>query len=63
MKINKEGYRIIAVSGLICLLFWSLIYYFENNHSGTGLLVTSTARGFLVLHRGVFPRAAPREDT
>ena len=42
MKINKEGYRIIAVSGLICLLFWSLIYYFENNHSGTGLLVTST---------------------
>ena len=42
MKINKEGYRIIAVSGLICLLFWSLIYYFENSHSGTGLLVTST---------------------
>ncbi len=42
MKINKEGYRIIAISGLICLIFWALIYYFENSHSGTGLLITST---------------------
>ncbi len=42
MKINKEGYRIIAISGLICLLFWGLIYYFESTRSGTGLLVTSS---------------------
>lgn len=42
MKINKEGYQIIAVSGLICLIFWLLIYYFQNNHSGTGVLVTGT---------------------
>lgn len=42
MKINKEGYRIIAISGLICLIFWGLIYYFENSHSGAGLLITSS---------------------
>lgn len=41
MKINKEGYRIIAVSGLICLILWSLIYYFQSQHSGLGLLITS----------------------
>lgn len=41
MKINKEGYRIIAVSGLICLILWSLIYYFQSQHSGVGLLITS----------------------
>ncbi|MBR4995505.1 MAG: phosphatidylserine decarboxylase family protein [Alistipes sp.] len=41
MKINKEGYRIITISGLICLVLWSLIYYFESLHSGTGLLLTS----------------------
>jgi len=41
MKINKEGYRIIAVSGLICLILWSLLYYFQSHHYGTGLLITS----------------------
>ncbi|MBP3317725.1 MAG: phosphatidylserine decarboxylase family protein [Alistipes sp.] len=41
MKINKEGYRIIAISGLICLVLWSLIYYFQSQHLGTGLLATS----------------------
>ena len=40
MKINKEGYKIIAISGLICLVFWLLLYYFESKHSGVGLLVT-----------------------
>ena len=41
MKINKEGYKIISVSGLICLVLWALIYYFQSQHSGIGLLVTS----------------------
>lgn len=27
MKINKEGYRIIAVSGLCCAAIWVLLYY------------------------------------
>lgn len=27
MKINKEGYRIIIISGILCLLIWGLIYY------------------------------------
>ena len=40
MKINKEGYKIIAISGLVCLVFWLLLYYFESKHSGVGLLVT-----------------------
>lgn len=42
MKINKEGYKIIATSGLICLVIWALIYYFQSHDSGTGLLITST---------------------
>lgn len=41
MKINKEGYKIIAVSGLICLILWGLIYYFQSQHYGTVLLITS----------------------
>ena len=41
MKINKEGYRIIAVSGLICLVLWLLIYYFQSHHFGMSLLITS----------------------
>ena len=43
MKINKEGYKIITTSGLICLVLWALIYYFQSRHSGVGLLITSTA--------------------
>ena len=39
MKINKEGYRIIAVSGLICLVLWGLLYYFLSHNWETGLLV------------------------
>ena len=42
MKINKEGYKIIATSGLICLIIWALIYYFLSHDSGLGLLITST---------------------
>ena len=41
MKINKEGYKIITTSGLICLVLWSLIYYFQHQHSGIGLHITS----------------------
>ena len=39
MKINKEGYRIIAISGLICLVLWGLLYYFLSHNWETGLLV------------------------
>ena len=42
MKINKEGYKIITTSGLICLVIWVLIYYFISHDSGAGLLITST---------------------
>ena len=42
MKINKEGYRIIAVSGLICLVLWALIYHLLQNHINGALLVVST---------------------
>ena len=41
MKINKEGYRIIAITGLIFLVLWSLLYYFQSHHYGTVLLITS----------------------
>lgn len=40
MKINKEGHKIIAISGLICLALWGMIYYFQS-HSEAGLLITS----------------------
>ena len=42
MKINKEGHKIIATSGLICLVIWALIYYFLRHDYGTGLIITST---------------------
>ena len=41
MKINKEGYRIIAISGLICLILWGLLYYFQSHNWEAGLLITS----------------------
>ena len=41
MKINKEGYRIIAISGLVCLVLWGLLYYFQSQHWEAGLLITS----------------------
>ena len=40
MKINKEGYRIIAISGLVCLVLWGLLYYFQSHHWEAGLLIT-----------------------
>ena len=42
MKINKEGYRIIAVSGLICLVLWALMYHFIKLHINSALFIMST---------------------
>jgi phosphatidylserine decarboxylase len=43
MKINKEGYKIIATSGLLFLVLWGLIYYMQSHEEETGLLITSAA--------------------
>ena len=43
MKINKEGYRIIAISGLVCLLLWVLIWYMLERHNDITTLVISSA--------------------
>lgn len=42
MKINKEGYRIIFITGAVCLLFWGLIYYLLDRHSDVSVLWLST---------------------
>lgn len=42
MKINKEGYRIILCSGVICLLLWLLIYYLIDVRDNSSLLGVST---------------------
>ncbi len=47
MKINKEGYRIIVVSALICAVIWCLFYQMIVSHSSTALLWAGTI--FLVL--------------
>jgi phosphatidylserine decarboxylase len=41
MKINKEGYRIIAISGAICLILWLLTYYLLSHQDKVGILVIS----------------------
>ncbi len=41
MKINKEGYRIILISGGLCLLMWLLIYYLIDQHENVALLTMS----------------------
>ncbi len=38
MKINKEGYKIIFVSGVICLAIWGFIYFLLNKHEDVVLL-------------------------
>ena len=43
MKINKEGYRIIFVSGVICLVIWGFIYFLLNKHEDIVLLGLSAA--------------------
>lgn len=47
MKINKEGYKIIFVSGLVCLLIWWLFYRLLVSDAATTLLWCSTI--FLLL--------------
>ena len=42
MKINKEGYKIITVSGLICLLLWCLVWNLLKQHHTMTTLVIST---------------------
>ena len=38
MKINKEGYKIIVITGLLCLSLWGLIYYLVNAKAEVGVL-------------------------
>ena len=38
MKINKEGYKIIGITGLICLLLGTGIYHLLSSHDN-GTLV------------------------
>ena len=37
MKINKEGYKIISISGAICIFIWWLIYHLFMSHSGVSM--------------------------
>ncbi len=39
MKINKEGYQIIAISGVCCAAIWALVYYMLEAKEN-GLLLT-----------------------
>lgn len=47
MRINKEGYKIIGVSGVVCLLIWWLFYRLLVNDAGVVLLWGGTV--FLLL--------------
>ena len=38
MRINKEGYKIIGVSGVICLLLWWLFYHLLVHDANISLL-------------------------
>ncbi len=42
MKINKEGYKIIAVSGLVCLAIWGLFYWVLMSQSSCTLILAAT---------------------
>lgn len=64
MKINKEGYKIIGLTGVVCFLLWALMYYLMSRHAEAGLLWFGSILLvlFLVLYRGIFPGAAACED-
>lgn len=47
MRINKEGYKIIGISGAVCLLIWWFFYRMLINESGDALLWGGTV--FLLL--------------
>lgn len=38
MRINKEGYKIIVIAGLICLATWGVFYKLLVSHESTALL-------------------------
>lgn len=38
MKINKEGYKIIGITGTVCVLFWALIYYLLDQHANVSVM-------------------------
>ncbi|MBR5850694.1 MAG: phosphatidylserine decarboxylase family protein [Alistipes sp.] len=42
MKINKEGYKIITVSGLICLAIWFFFYWMLTSREDSLLIWAST---------------------
>ena len=50
MKINKEGYKIIAVSGLICLAIWFFFYWMLTSREESLLIWASTL--FLLIFWG-----------
>lgn len=50
MKINKEGYKIIAVSGLICLAIWLFFYWMLTSREDSLLIWASTL--FLLIFWG-----------
>ena len=47
MKINKEGYKIIGVSGVVCLLIWWVFYLLLESDASVVLLWSGTV--FLLL--------------
>ena len=42
MRINKEGYKIIGISGAVCLLLWWLFYHLLVHDANVSLLWFST---------------------
>ena len=38
MRINKEGYKIIGISGVVCLLLWWLVYHLRVHDANISLL-------------------------
>ena len=47
MRINKEGYKIIGISGVVCVLIWWLFYHLLEGDASEVLLWVGTA--FLLL--------------
>ena len=47
MRINKEGYKIIGISGVVCVLIWWLFYHLLESDASEELLWVGTA--FLLL--------------
>ena len=39
MKISREGFKIITVSGIVCLALWLLIFYMLKANDLTWLIV------------------------